>query len=230
MRFLLTNDDGIDAPGLAALEVAVTELGAYGTVAPRDAQSGVSHQITMSVPLLLAQAGERRHSVSGTPADCVRVALGKLEHDPEWVVSGINRGGNLGVDIYTSGTVAAAREAAMHRRRAIAISQYIARDRNLDWDLTARRARRVLDVILGHSLPTAAFWNINLPHPEHGDEELPIVFCEPDTQPLEARYHSEGDELYYAGNYHGRPRQAGRDVDVCFSGSVAVSQVRLEAE
>ncbi len=230
MKFLLTNDDGIDAPGLAALEAAITALGAHGTVAPRDAQSGVSHQTTVSTPLRLARTGDRRHSVSGTPADCVRVALSQLEHDPEWVLAGINRGGNLGVDLYMSGTVAAAREAALFRRRAIAISQYVARGRDVDWDLTARRARRVLEVILDRPLPEAAFWNINLPHPEHGDDELPIVFCAPDTSPLDVRYHSKGEELHYAGNYHGRPRQAGRDVDICFRGSVAVSQVRLEPE
>jgi 5'-nucleotidase len=229
LRFLLTNDDGIDAPGLAALRAAIEGLGAHGTVAPRDAQSGVSHRITMSTPLRLAESGSRIHSVSGTPADCVRVALSQLAHDPEWVISGINRGGNLGVDLYTSGTVAAAREAALHKRRAIAISQYVARERELDWDLSARRARHVLQMLLERPLPATGFWNVNLPHPAHDEEDLPIVFCAPDTNPLEVAYHREGEELFYAGNYHGRPRQAGRDVDVCFGGSVAVSAIVLEA-
>lgn len=231
VRFLLTNDDGIDAPGLEALAAAVADLGPFHTVAPSSAQSGVSHQITMSgsVPLRLMPAGDQRHSLSGTPADCVRVALAQLGHDPEWVIAGINRGGNLGADLYTSGTVAAAREAALFRRRAIAISQYIARDRELDWNLTMQRARRVLEVVLRHPLPEAAFWNINLPHPDHGGVELPIVFCEPDTSPLDVKYRTNGGgELFYAGNYHGRPRQRGRDVDVCFGGNVAVAQVRLE--
>jgi 5'-nucleotidase len=233
VRFLLTNDDGIDAPGLAALASVIEDLGAYGTVAPRDAQSGVSHKITMSDPLRLEPAGAHgvhvlRHSLSGTPADCVRVALSHFELEPEWVIAGINRGGNLGADLYTSGTVAAAREAALFRRRAIAISQYIARDRELDWELTARRARRVLEVVLDHELAEAAFWNINLPHPDHDDADLPIVFCAADTSPLDVRYHSKGDHLYYAGSYHGRPRQPGRDVDVCFSGKVAVTKIALE--
>lgn len=231
MRFLLTNDDGIDAPGLAALASIIEEIGPYGTVAPRDAQSGVSHKITMADPLRLEAAGPHgvvRHSLSGTPADCVRVALSHFELQPEWVIAGINRGGNLGADLFTSGTVAAAREAALFRRRAIAISQYVARDRQLDWELTARRARKVLDAVLAHPLDEAAFWNINLPHPEHDDVDLPIVFCEADTNPLDVRYRSHGDDLYYAGSYHGRPRQPGRDVDVCFSGQVAVTQVRLE--
>src|SRR5690606_33899427 len=98
----------------------------------------------------------------------------------------------------------------------------------VDWDLTARRARRVLEVVLRHPLPEAAFWNINLPHPEHRDEELPIVFCAADTSPLDVSYRSDGGDLFYAGSYHGRQRQPGRDVDVCFSGKVAVAQVRLE--
>ncbi len=228
MRFLLTNDDGIDAPGLAALTTVIEGLGPHATVAPRDAQSGVSHKITMSMPMRLEPAGVQRHSLSGTPADCVRVALSQLELDPVWVIAGINRGGNLGADLYTSGTVAAAREAALFRRRAIAISQYIARDREVDWQLTARRAQRVLETVMRHELPEASFWNINLPHPEHDAEELPIVFCAADTSALDVRYHVRGDDLHYAGSYHGRPRQPGRDVDVCFSGSVAVTQVRLD--
>lgn len=239
MRFLLTNDDGIDAPGLAALATVIDDLGPYGTVAPRDAQSGVSHKITMSDPLRLAQAGVDgpqgrhgglRHSVAGTPADCVRVALSHFALDPEWVIAGINRGGNLGADIYTSGTVAAAREAALFRRRSIAISQFVARDREVDWELTARRARRVLQHVFEHELAEAAFWNVNLPHPDHDEVDLPIVFCAADTSPLDVRYRSRGDDLYYAGSYHGRPRQPGRDVDVCFSGKVAVTQVHLEIE
>ncbi len=228
MKFLLTNDDGIDAPGLAALAEAIGNFGPHVTVAPLDAQSGVSHQITMSGRLRLTAAGALRHSLSGTPADCVRVALSQLEHDPEWVLAGINRGGNLGADLYTSGTVAAAREAALFRRRAIAISQYIAQGRLIDWDLTARRARRVLAEVLRQPLPEAAFWNINLPHPEHDSEDLPIVFCPHDTSPLDVKYRDDDGHLVYAGNYHGRPRQAGRDIEVCFNGSVAVTQVRLE--
>jgi len=228
VNFLLTNDDGIDAPGLAALARAIDDLGTHDTVAPRDPQSGVSHRITMSTPLHLEHAGSGRHSLSGTPADCVRVGLAELGHDPVWVLAGINRGGNLGADLYTSGTVAAAREATFFRRRAIALSQYVGRGREVDWDLTARRTRRVLDVVLARPLARGAFWNINLPHPEHDDEELPLVFCRADTNPLDVRYRREGGELFYAGNYHERSRQPGRDVDTCFAGKVAITEVRLE--
>ncbi len=227
MTFLLTNDDGIDAPGLAALAAAVDDLASHHTVAPLEPQSGISHRITMSSALRLAEAGPRRHSLSGTPADCVRVGLVELGHDPLWVIAGVNRGGNLGADLYTSGTVAAAREAALFRRPAIAISQYVGRGREVDWELTARRARRVLEQVMQRPLAAGAFWNINLPHPEHDEEELEIELCPADTSPLDVQYREKDGHLYYAGNYHDRPRRPGTDVDVCFSGRVALTEVRL---
>ncbi len=228
MKFLITNDDGIDAPGIDALARAVDGLGQPAVVAPRDPQSGISHQITMSGPMRLDRIAAKKHSLAGTPADCVRVALTELAIEPDWVLAGINRGGNLGADVYTSGTVAAAREAALFRRPAIAISQYVAVGRYLDWDLSARRARRILLQLLERPLSDAAFWNINLPHPEHEREELTVRFCPPDTSPLDVHYKRDGEDLYYAGNYHGRPRQPDRDVDVCFRGEVAISEIHLE--
>ncbi len=228
MQLLLTNDDGIDAPGLAALRDATAHVGPQHTLAPSQPQSGISHQITMGHPLVLTAVDATRHSLAGTPADCVRVALTHLQIQPAWVLAGINRGGNLGADLYTSGTVAAAREAALFGLPAMAISQYVAKDRKPEWELSARRARRVIDWVLQQPRTALSFWNINLPHPDHDDEDLPIAFCKPDTSTLDVRYVGRDGALHYAGSYHDRPRQPGHDVDVCFGGSVAVTEVPLQ--
>lgn len=228
MQLVLTNDDGIDAPGLAALEAAAGTAGELMIVAPAEGQSGVGHQITTHEPIQVDTLAPGRIRVAGTPADCARIALTTLAPQAAWLLSGINRGGNLGADVYTSGTVAAAREAALLGYRAIALSQYVARERALDWDLTQRRVAAVLALLLERPLEPGHFWNVNLPHPPGDEPALPIVFCGLDTRPLGVRYRRDGDLYTYTGDYHDRPRHAGRDVDVCMGGRIAVTKVTLE--
>ena len=120
MRLLLTNDDGIDAPGLAALERVAALLGEVSVVAPLGHFSGCSHQVTTHRPLRVEGRGERRWAVAGWPADCTRVALRGLGVEADWVLSGINAGGNMWADVYISGTVAAVREAALLGRPGVA--------------------------------------------------------------------------------------------------------------
>src|SRR5262245_53768028 len=123
MKLLLTNDDGIDAPGLRALLAAAQPLGEPVVVAPARAHSGCSHRVTTDGPFRVA-ARPDGFAVEGTPADCVRVALHDVAPDIAWVLSGINAGGNLGADVYHSGTVAAVREAVLHGLPGVALSQY----------------------------------------------------------------------------------------------------------
>lgn len=228
MRIIVTNDDGVEAPGLAALTQAARRLGTPLVVAPAAPQSGVGHMLTTDGPIAVAQLGAARYRVDGRPADCTRIAVTQLAPDAGWVLSGINHGANLGVDVYTSGTVAAAREAALLGYRAVAISQYVGRGRALDWDLTAERAARVLEVLCQRVLEPGHFWNINLPHPTSDAVEVPTVFCGLDTRAHHVRYRRAGDAYIYEGDYHARPRQAGRDVDICMGGAVAVTKVTLE--
>ncbi|GEO80159.1 5'/3'-nucleotidase SurE [Pararhodospirillum oryzae] len=127
-RILVSNDDGIDAEGLALLErVARTLSNDVWVVAPERERSGAGHALTLHDPLRLIRHGERRFAVSGTPTDCVLVAVNHLLKDraPDLVLSGINRGGNLGEDVHYSGTVAAALEGTLLGFRAIALSQVI---------------------------------------------------------------------------------------------------------
>ena len=225
-RFLITNDDGWDAPGLAVLKSLASELGDVYVLAPRDPHSYSSHRVTEDSALLLAETAPREFSLSGTPADCVRVALTAVFEDIDWVLAGINRGGNLGSDLFTSGTVAAAREAAFLGKPAIAISQYIKRGRALDWNRSRDLARPVIAQLLAQGCSAKDYWNVNLPHTENGNAAATIL-CDPDNQPLDVRFHRDGAELRFAGSYQARPRTPGRDIDQCFQGAITVSRLQL---
>jgi 5'-nucleotidase len=227
-RIVVTNDDGIDAPGLATLAAAAAALGEVIVAAPAGAQSGVGHQLTTGAPIRVDGVGPRRYRIDGTPADCARLAHAALATDAVWLLSGINHGANLGADVYTSGTVAAAREAALLGLSSLAVSQYIAPGRPIDWSVTARRLVPLLRGLLRQPLAPGHFWNVNLPHPADDDVDPPVVFCGLDTRPHGIRYRRDGDDYMYTGDYHARPRQAGRDVDVCMGGAVAVTCVTLE--
>lgn len=225
-RILVTNDDGWDAPGLAALKTLATRWGEVHVVAPRDPHSYAGHRVTTDAPLTLTATAEREYHLSGTPADCVRVALTSLIPNVDWVLSGINRGGNLGVDRFSSGTVAAAREAAFLGRPAVAVSQYVGRVLTLDWEMSTALAGPVIDRILREPVQAKEYWNVNLPHVEDAAKTV-VSDCDADDEPLDVRFEREGDSFRYSGSYAGRPRTAGRDVDECFRGAITVSRFRV---
>ena len=227
MKFLLTNDDGFDAPGLQALLEAVEGLGECVVVAPSQPLSGCSHQVTTHEPLRLEVRGPSRYSLSGTPADCVRIGLRQLAPDVDWVLSGINQGGNLGADVFYSGTVAAVREGVLEGVPGIAVSQYSKKDLSIDWSRSARWVRPLLEELLEAPGSTGSFWNINLPHLEPGDPDPPTVCCPLDLSPLPVTFRKEADGFLYAGNYHQRRYAPGTDVEACFRGDIAVTRVRL---
>lgn len=227
MKLLLTNDDGIDAEGLQALAAAAAPLGELSWVAPHEHLSGCSHRVTTDQPLRVQVRGPGRWAVEGTPADCVRLALARLVPEAEWVLSGLNHGGNLGADVHISGTVAAVREAVLHGRPGIALSQYRKRVLDVDWGRAARWLAPLLADLVRRPWQPGTFWNINLPHLEAGDPDPQVVFCPLDTSPLPLSFHEEDGLLVYNGNYHLRPRRPGSDVDVCFSGNIAVTQIAL---
>lgn len=227
MKILLTNDDGIDAPGLEALEAAVAWLGGETVVvAPAEPHSGCGHRVTTDRPLRVVGHGPGRWAVEGTPADCVRIALAELAADAALVVSGINAGGNLGADIHHSGTVAAAREAALHGRRAVAASHYHRRGTEIDWARAARWLEQVLRQLPGEVAP-GEFWNVNLPDVPAGTDVPAIVECATDASPFTLGYAVTPEGWKYQASYHDRPRVAGADVDVCFRGGIAASRLRV---
>lgn len=225
-KILLTNDDGWDAPGLAALKQLAAQLGEVYVLAPQEPHSYAGHRVTTDAPLRLVETAPREFSLSGTPADCVRVALTELFPEIDCVLAGINRGGNLGADLFTSGTVAAAREAALLGKPAIAISQFIRKGLPLDWARSRALALPVLEKLLTQGCTVKSYWNVNLPHLL--DEEIaPVVACEPDDLPLDVRYRREGDHFHYAGSYPARLRTTGKDVEQCFAGALTISRLAL---
>ena len=166
MRILVTNDDGVHAPGLLALAEALDTLGEVDVVAPSQGQSGAGHGITFVEPLTADEVkigGERRAwSVSGTPADCVKLGLQELlPARPDLVVSGINAGANRGVDVLYSGTVAAAAEAALTGIPAAAVS--LEKSDGFDFKSAAGWALRVLSPVLEDGIPRGQVLNINVP-------------------------------------------------------------------
>jgi 5'-nucleotidase len=225
--FIITNDDGVDAPGIAALFEAAEAFGIRRVIAPDGPQSGCGHAVTTSRAIRFEKRGTDRIAVFGTPADCVRLGIHHLAPGTKWVLSGVNAGGNLGVDVHHSGTVAAVREAVIHGVPGIALSHYIARGKTIDWAQTTRWTARILEQLLDQYYVPGTFWNVNFPHLDPGTPEPEIVFCPIDPSPLPLSFQVEEDSAKYDGVYHARARVPGGDVYVCFRGQIAVSRVRL---
>lgn len=228
MTFILTNDDGIDAPGIQALLQAVSHFDAKPIiVAPQVPHSGCGHQVTTTKPVHVQPRSPVAYAIGGTPADCIRIALNHLAPEARWVLSGINAGGNLGSDVYISGTVAAVREAAFYRIPGVAISHYRQGGRTIDWAIATQLTTYVLQALFDRRWEPGTFWNVNLPHLVAATPRPEIVFCSPCTQPLPGNYRVDGEYFYYAGEYAKRPRDAHSDVEVCFSGHIAVTCIKL---
>jgi 5'-nucleotidase len=225
MRLLLTNDDGIDAAGIAALERAARALGEVIVAAPASCWSGCGHRCTTDAPIAVEERGPGRYAIHGTPADCVRLALHALAPEVDWVLAGINHGGNLGADVFPSGTVAAAREGVLHGVPAVALSHYRRRPVVEDWERVDRWAQHILRDLLDRPWQAGSFWNVNFPSLGPDDPDPESVFCPVDPHPLPLDFTRNGEGFLYAGVYHERSREAGSDVDVCFGGRIAVSCV-----
>ncbi len=166
MRILLSNDDGIHAPGLAVLEEIARGLtDDLWICAPAEEQSGAGHSLTLNHPVRLHQHDERRFSVTGTPTDSVNLAMRKLFADgkqPDLVISGVNRGENLGDDITYSGTVSAAMEAALAGIPAIALSQAM-RDAEASFAATQEWGAKVLAPLIDTPMAKRTLINVNFP-------------------------------------------------------------------
>lgn len=233
-RFLLTNDDGIDAPGIQALARSLQALDnahELHWVAPNCQYSGCGHPAIDDQPIRVEsrdrQPSTSAYAVYSSPASCARVGVRALAPAVDWVISGVNAGGNLGVDQYVSGTVAGARQGAMDGKPAIALSQYIDSPKPIHWPTVERWTTAVLRELLMRPLPDKHFWSVNYPHLEP-DSPLPeLVFCEPsrDSMMLEFKETPEG---YVAHSvYRDRPIAPGSDVEACFGGRIAITQLSI---
>ncbi|KAA5545139.1 5'/3'-nucleotidase SurE [Roseiconus nitratireducens] len=245
MKILLTNDDGVHAPGLQALQRSVhhaldaaEESAEIVVVAPDRCRSECSHSIETTRPLCIESVSDRWYSVDGTPVDCVRVGLFALGFRPDVVFSGINAGANLGVNLMVSGTFAAAREANLLGIPAMAVSHYRRPDVAKSWDhapewlcetfreFLAGVQRASIESTGGAGDP-APLWNVNLPaiEPEPGTVPGRVV-CDVDRCPIDRTGHIDSDNrVHFQLDFHARAREAGRDVDHCFNGRMTVSKL-----
>ncbi len=161
-RILVTNDDGLHSPGIHALAESLRALGAVTVVAPLGESSAIGHALTLARPLRLEQHGTDLYSVDGTPTDCVNVAVTRvLDGAPDLIVSGINKGFNLGDDVTYSGTVAGALEGALLGIPSIAVS--LERTDVFDFGPAAGAAARVAQEVLRSGLPPRTLLNVNVP-------------------------------------------------------------------
>lgn len=234
MRILLTNDDGIFAPGLLAMHDALAGIGDVSVVAPTNVQSGGAHAITIRHPVLWhdVQVNGRFSgtSVDGTPADCVKLAFGALlAEPPDFVVSGINAGLNTGIHVLYSGTVAAAVEAAILGRPAFAVSLELYRD--MDYARAAKIAVEIIRRVQANGLAPRQVWNLNIPEIKPGcprGVRVAPQSCQPITDRLEKRSSPGGREYYWlSGDFGELMDHADCDLRAVREGYVSVTPLQF---
>lgn len=229
MNVLITNDDGIGAEGILALEELASQWGTPYVFAPAVEQSGSGHQVTVDRPIAVETIDSHHFAIKGTPADCVRVALSCYDIHFGLVLSGINSGGNLGVDVFMSGTAAAAREASYFGIDSFAISQYRGKDFQANWQQSAEMSQRAIEFARTQVVDGPGFWNVNLPSINGSSEmmnsEIPARLCRLDRSPHRLAYEQEQNGYQFVGTYQDRPRETGADVSLCFGGAITVTRV-----
>lgn len=238
MRILLTNDDGIAAEGLLTLRQALRALGEVDVVAPAIERSAGSHAITLGEPLAaepVRLAGSRRaYVVHGTPADCVKLALRRLlRRPPDLVVSGINHGANVGLSVFYSGTVAAAREAAMAGVNAVAVSALWTPDGSRpDFRSVAARFAELLPALLSRRNGTPRLLNVNFPDRalNGATAVAPARLSRGSFADRFDRLGPEGSRVLYRNRRESHPPAAEPDSDVALllSGSITVTPLSLD--
>lgn len=247
MRILITNDDGINAPGLVALADIAAEVAGPGgevwTVAPAFEQSGVGHCISYTNPTMIAKLSDRRYAAEGSPADCVLAAISDVmkTNPPDLVLSGVNRGNNSGENTVYSGTVGGAMEAALQNLPAIALSQYMGEGTaNLEDPFEAARVHgpKIIRQLLDHAdwqsdVDYRLFYNVNFPAcaaskvkgtraAAQGRRYGSKFEVEPYTAPNGRRF------LWVVGGSQTVPSTPGCDVDLNMSGYVSVTPMRAD--
>ena len=246
MRILITNDDGINAPGLVVLEAIARAIcgpgGEVWTVAPAFEQSGVGHCISYTHPTMIAELGPRRFAAEGSPADCVLAGLYHVMKDapPDLVLSGVNRGNNAGENVLYSGTVGGAMEAALHGVRAIALSQFFGpANARLDDPYEAAvlhgaaLVRKLMDHAIWDDEDYRLFYNVNFPPvPATGVKGIRVAtqgFRRYTAFSLEPHVSPTGRQfLWIKGGEQGRPTLPGSDVTANVEGYISVTPLRCD--
>ncbi len=229
-NILITNDDGIHAPGLRALAAAMHDLGRITIVAPSQERSAAAQSLTLRQPIYCDQIAEREYAVEGTPADAMILAFHTLlKEKPDLVISGINRGGNLGENVYYSGTVGAAMEAAINRVPAIAVSVAYRGKEKFDFAAAACFTRSLVPLILKEGLPVGVMLNVNVPQPWNGavrvtrqSSKITRNVLHPGTDPRGRRYYWLSEQKFIEGIDPDTDHAAIRD------GAVSITPLELD--
>ncbi|RME48982.1 MAG: 5'/3'-nucleotidase SurE [Chloroflexi bacterium] len=235
---LITNDDGVDAPGLLALKKALDQIGETVVFAPDHNWSAAGHTKTMHKPLRVAYAelqdGSPAYASNGAPSDCVALALlGILERDPDLVISGINNGPNLGHDITYSGTVAAAMEAAIFGLPAIAVSlDTYEPPQPAALEAAASFAAKLASAVLEHGLPHGHLLNVNVPNrpaSEIAGVEVTRLGRRVYQDVLVERQDPRGRPYYWIGGEAPTGvSEEGTDIGALFHGKISVTPIQLD--
>jgi 5'-nucleotidase len=235
MQILLTNDDGIYAPGLTALEHELRKLGAVEVVSPLVEQSGVGHSVTYLTPLMAREVydGSRRRgwAVEGSPADCVKLAVAELcRPRPDLVVSGINSGSNAGINVLYSGTVAAAIEGAFFGITSIAVS--LEYDEQARYDKAARLAVPIIEQILAQKDSEPQLYNLNIPLAaleSPAEVRVAPMSVAPWGEDFEKRLDPRGRAYYWAiGTQPVPPRDAETDLSELRKGNITLTPLSFD--
>lgn len=238
MRILVTNDDGIHAEGLAVMEEIARQLSdEVWVVAPETDQSGVAHSLSLSNPLRLRQIAERRFAVSGTPTDCVIMAVRSImaEARPALVLSGVNRGQNVAEDVTYSGTIAAAMEGTLLGIPSLAISQaYGPQGRDaIRWDCVAQHAPGVIRKLLAEGVPKDILFNLNFPNVDPAQVAGVAVTVQgrrdQELMRLEPRHDGRGNPYFWIAFARGRSEPAnGTDLRALSEKKISVTPLELD--
>ena len=237
MRILLTNDDGVHAPGLRALRLELKKLGEVTVVAPASEQSAAGHSVTLLTPLIIQEILDEAKEfvgwgVEGRPADAVKLALMELLPDPpDLIVSGMNAGSNAGINVLYSGTCAAAIEGAFYRHTAIAVS--LEYDKKIyDFQGAAKYARQVIEQIIAQKPVAGSLFNVNLPVLERGPVKGVKVLPQnvsPYTEKFDRRVNPRGRTYFWAGpDFLCPDPRPGTDVEALADGYITVTPLKFD--
>ena len=234
-RVLLSNDDGIHAPGLKTLEDAIRPLvGELWVVAPETEQSATSHSLTLRRPLRIRHISDHRYAVDGTPTDAVLLGVNKVMKDgpPDLILSGINRGGNLGEDVTYSGTVAAAMEGALLGIPSIALSQVYEDRHKVKWATAKTWTPKILKQLLSAGWPKGIFINVNFPD-RTAAKVTGIEVCRQGRRKIGGELtrgvDPRGDEYFWIGPQRDEQKfLKGSDLAAVNDGAIAVTPLALD--
>jgi 5'-nucleotidase len=232
MHLLISNDDGISAPGIQVLSDRMRSLGKVTIVAPDQNRSGASNSLTLDSPVRLNKTAARTWSVSGTPTDCVHIALtGLLKKDPDMVVSGINAGANLGDDVIYSGTVAAAMEGRFLGLPAIAVSLVFS-DRPQHYSSAAEAVAKLVERLQKDPLPADTILNINVPDLPWSDIrgfEVTRLGHRHRAEPVVQTKDPRGRPMYWIGPAGpGEDAGPGTDFDAVRRGYISITPIHVD--